>query len=318
MVMKPKWVTLLPAHLRPDEKRVRQLDQLRVEFGIAHRALAMRVMSSAASTRKVQRHCLKGLMMQCPEASGKELVRMVLASRVRTAPGYYGMTDEDVDKAVQSISSFDELCDYIVSLDEREPAEPDPLGLGRIIDDILAAEETDRKEPAQSLIQSLERTYYELAKNHPDRDEHWVLANTWLGRYGSTRQAKDKGPEWAKFVAYKDSHQFSILKPPRSIRGLALFLVYKELGEEPALDYAIEFSRIMEPIMRSRECHVFLDKYKERNPRTWQENQVEQESPYSLYWFLKGVEFGQEHPEESERLRKEVLGAPGDGGPAPP
>jgi len=160
------------------------------------------------------------------------------------------------------------------------------------------------KAPAENLIKSLEQTYFDLRRKNPDRDEHWFLANTWVKRYGSTKQAKQKGAEWARFVAYKDTHQFSILEPPESIRGLALFLVYKELGEQQAIHYTSEFSQIMEPIIKSQESHVFLDKYKERNARTWRENQVQDNSPYSLYWFFKGLEFQQEHPEEAE----EVLG----------
>jgi hypothetical protein len=62
----------------------------------------------------------------------------------------------------------------------------------------------------------------------------------------------------------------------------------------------------MEPIIKSKEMHIFLDKYKERNPRTWEENQVEDASSYSLYWSLKGLEFEQEHPEEAEKLWKEI------------
>ncbi|PIU55881.1 MAG: hypothetical protein COS87_03765 [Chloroflexi bacterium CG07_land_8_20_14_0_80_45_17] len=66
----------------------------------------------------------------------------------------------------------------------------------------------------------------------------------------------------------------------------------------------------MEPIIKSKESHVFLDKYKERNPRTWKENQVEDGSPYSLYWLLKGLELEQEHPEEAEEAlnASKVLG----------
>ena len=79
-------------------------------------------------------------------------------------------------------------------------------------------------------------------------------------------------------------------------------MVYKELGEQQVIYYQSEFAQIMEPIMKSIESHTFLDKYKERNPRTWEENQVEDNSPYSLYWFFKGLEFQQEHPEEAEEV----------------
>lgn len=305
MLFRPKWVKLLPSHLRPDEKRVRELEKLRVEFSIPHEALEMRVMSSPATTRKVQRNCLENFRIQNPEASEKELLRMVLISRIQAGPGAYGyseMTEQKIDQVMERIKSFDELCDYIIALDEQELATPDPFGIGKRIDEILAEEEIEKKVPAENLIKSLESTYFDLRKNYPDRDEHWFLANAWLKRYGSTREAKQKGSELTRFIAYKDTHQFSILDPPKSIRGLALFLVYKEFGEQLAIHYHSEFSQTMEPIMECRKKRIFLDKYKERNPRTWKESQVKTDSPYSLYWFFKGLEFNQEHPKVADKL----------------
>ena len=140
----------------------------------------------------------------------------------------------------------------------------------------------------ETLIAMLEATYHQLRDGNPDRDEHWLLANTWLTRYGSSKQAKKKGAAWTKFVAYKDTSQFSILEPPKSIRALALFLVYKELGEDAAIPYAMEFAPLMEPVMKSKDNHTFLDEYKKRNPRTWEENLVENRSPYSIYMLFRG------------------------------
>jgi len=35
------------------------------------------------------------------------------------------------------------------------------------------------KALAENIIKVNEQTYFDLKKNHPDRDEHWLLANTW-------------------------------------------------------------------------------------------------------------------------------------------
>jgi hypothetical protein len=308
MLFKPKWVKLLPLNLRPDEKLVSKIEKLRVKFDIPHDALALRILSSPATTRRVQKQCLENFRAQNPRVSEKELFKMVLVSRIKIieSNGFCRITNQEIDEAMKDINSFDELCEYIISIDEQEPAFPDPLGIGKQIDEILAGEEVEKKAPAENLIKNLEQTYFDLKKNHPDRDEHWLLANTWLKRYGSTKEAKQKGPKKMKFIAYKDTHLFSILSPPKSIRGLALFLVYKELGVQQAIYYNSEYSGIMEPIIKSKEMHIFLDKYKERNPRTWEENQVEDASSYSLYCSLKGLEFEQEHPEETEKLWKEI------------
>jgi len=142
MLFKAKWVKILPSDLRPDKKRIEELEKLRVKFTIPHEALAMRVISSPVSTRKVQRKCLQTLRIQNPGKSEKELFRMVLISRIQ-APPSFEMTEEEIDQAMKNINSFDDLCDYIVSLDEQEPALPDPLGIGKRIDEILAQEEVD-------------------------------------------------------------------------------------------------------------------------------------------------------------------------------
>lgn len=301
MLLKPKWFSMLPPNLRPEKKQMNELEKLRTMYSIPHDALATRIISSPAITRKILNQTYDYLKIQYPELSEKELLKKVLISRTTTPPGY-GIAEKEIDQAIENINSFDDLYKFIISLDEQEDAFPDPLGIGKQIDEILQQEEFEKKSPGDNLIQSLEYIYYDLRTEYPDREEHWYLANTWLKIYGSTKEAKQKGPELVKFIAYKDTHQFSILEPPNSIRGLALFLIYKELGEQEARHYGIEFSQIMEPIIRCKEKHIFLDKYKERNPRTWIENQKENPSPYSLYSLFKGLEFEEEHPEEIERL----------------
>ncbi len=160
--------------------------------------------------------------------------------------------------------------------------------------------ELDKKAPAENLIKSVEQTYFDLRKRYPDQDEHWFLANAWLERYGSGEEAKQKGAEWARFTAYKDTCEFSILEPPESIRGLELFLVFRELGEQQAKYYENEFFQMMEPVLKSKKSNVFFDEYKQKNPLTWKENQAVDNSSYSLYWFFRGLELEQEQEERVE------------------
>ena len=305
MLLKPKWVRLLPPNLRPDDKIISELEKLRLAFDIPHEALAMRVISSSITTKKVERYNLEAFRIQNPQASEKELLKMVFVSRTQRPPEIE-MTAQDIDNAMKKINSLDDLCDYIAKLEEKYSF-PDPFDLGKRIDEILAQEEIDKKAPAENLVKSLEQIYFDLREKNPDRDEHWFLANTWLIRYGSSKQAKQKGAEWTKFVAYKDTLQFSILEPPKSIRALALFLVYMELGEQQAIYHTSEFSQIMEPITEGQEIHVSADKYKERNPRTWKENQVQDDSSRwsrMLYWLFKGLEPSKEA--EFERFMEEA------------
>ena len=59
------------------------------------------------------------------------------------------MTKEEIDQAIKSINSFDELCDCIIKLEEKEPSFPDPFGIGKVIDEMLAQEVTEKEEREQ-------------------------------------------------------------------------------------------------------------------------------------------------------------------------
>jgi len=154
--------------------------------------------------------------------------------------------------------------------------------------------ESEEKRPVERFIKSLEEAYFDLRRRYPGRDEHWYLASTWRQKYGSGEEAREKGAEWAKFTAYRDTHEFAFLEPPASIRGLALHLAYTELGEQATKPYEDEFFQIIKPVTKSKEDRTFLDGYQERNPLTWKEIQEEGSSTYSLYWFFKGLELEQE------------------------
>ena len=170
--------------------------------------------------------------------------------------------------------------------------------------------ELDKKELAENLIKSLEQVYADLRQRHPERDEHWLLANTWLEKYGATDEAKEKGEEWTRFTAYRGTCQFSILEPPASIRGLALHLVFTELGEPAVKDYESELFRILEPVLRSEQEGNFFERYRERNPLTWEEVQEDKDSTYSLYWYFRGRELLPEFPEgevdEFDMIEKDI------------
>lgn len=146
MRKEPRWIELLMPNLRPDKKRIDELEKLRSALKIPHEALAMRIIGSPITTRRIQRITLENLRIDNPEASEKELLRMLLVSRYRTPP-LIEMTEEEIDQAMKSINSFDELCDFIIKLEEEEEEPPllDPFGIGKQIDEILAQEVVEKK-----------------------------------------------------------------------------------------------------------------------------------------------------------------------------
>jgi hypothetical protein len=157
--------------------------------------------------------------------------------------------------------------------------------------------ELDRNA-AEDLLKAVEDAYFDLRKQYPDKDEHWYLANVWLKRCGSGEEAKEKGEGWTQFTAYKETHEFAILDSPQAIRGLALLLVARELGEAAAKQYESEFFKTIEPVVKAKQDHAFLKIYQEKNPLTWAEIEQRDDSAYSLYWFFRGIELEQEQEGE--------------------
>jgi len=159
----------------------------------------------------------------------------------------------------------------------------------------------------ETLITSLEQIYNDLKAKNSDKDEHWLLINTWIMRYGDWEASKQKDPKVMKYISFKDTFQFSLLETPKSIRALALFLVYKELGEKEAESTDKEFNHLYGLIQQIYERRDLLEEYKNRNPFTWNEIQTEKdESIYGLYGFLKSSDYLNKHPEEMEKVMKEM------------
>lgn len=147
MLLSPRWVGMLPRHLRPEKEKIKELEKLRKNYNIPHKLFSLRVLSSPSTTIKAQRESFKRLKRINPYASEKKLLRMVLKERLQTPP-VTPMTKEEIDEAMEDINTFEDLCDFIIFLDEQEPGTPDPFGIGKRIDKILAldtVEESGRR-----------------------------------------------------------------------------------------------------------------------------------------------------------------------------
>jgi len=112
------------------------LEQLRAQFNIPHNLFGIRILSSPSTTIKAQRYSYDHLKNKKPMASEKELLQMVLEERLQTPPATK-MSGMEIEEVMKNINSFEDLCDFVIALDELEPATPDPLGIGERIDEIL-------------------------------------------------------------------------------------------------------------------------------------------------------------------------------------
>lgn len=150
------------------------------------------------------------------------------------------------------------------------------------------------KSEGESIIELIEKDYWQLKKEFPNMDEHWYLANTWLKRYKDTEEEKERKQGLMNFMSYQDTFFCSILDSPKSIRALAFFLLYKESVKE-AEDYVCEFEELTKESKRCEEDNTLFIVYKQKNPKTYEKAQIEndsdfKDSPMNLYWYIRGLE----------------------------
>jgi len=133
------WVSLLPGHLQPEKDKIERLEKLRTNYSIPNRLFALRILSSPASTVKVQEYNYREIKKSNPNIPEKEILKKILIERLNTPP-ITAMPKEEINKATKNVNSLNDLCDFVIALDEKEPVTPDPFGIGRKIDEILAGD----------------------------------------------------------------------------------------------------------------------------------------------------------------------------------
>lgn len=70
-------------------------------------------------------------------------------------------------------------------------------------------------------------------------------------------------------LALTETHLFSVLDYPNSIRALGLYMVYKERPDiiEKHPEFEAEYGRLIEPVLRAQQDGTFLEWYKRKNPK---------------------------------------------------
>lgn len=127
---------------------------------------------------------------------------------------------------------------------------------------------------ANEIIRSQEKAYSDTQKLYPDADQHDLLVLVWLSRKApsvylraiSKKNMTDE--EKLQFVAaYTETMQFACVQPPRNVRALGLYFIYKEcpsiIGKYPK--YMHEFMELMTPVFTAWENGNIEDLYKKFN-----------------------------------------------------
>jgi hypothetical protein len=134
-----QWLNHLRPDIHPELYKVDELENLRRLYNIPHKFFAMRILSSPWATRRIQENIYAQSREKMPKASEKEILKTVFASRVfLPTPFGYKMTEKEINEAMESINSLEDLTAYFIERDEaEEPAPPDTFGIGARIDEIL-------------------------------------------------------------------------------------------------------------------------------------------------------------------------------------
>jgi len=129
------WLERLPRNLRPDEKQIEELENLRRRYRLTNDVFLMTLLSSPVMTRRVQENVYANVKQRMPNAPEKELLEAIFKSRVFPQnPAGLRMTDEEIQREMQHIDCLEDLIKCITEIETQEPRfKRDILGIGRRI-----------------------------------------------------------------------------------------------------------------------------------------------------------------------------------------
>ncbi len=134
----------------------------------------------------------------------------------------------------------------------------------------------------ENIIKANEDSYYNLRKKFPGKNEHDYLAMTYAARRkaGAVVRNDSITEEQIELLAYTETQLFAVLKPPNSIRALALYILYKERPDLLTDSYSNEYTNLVEPILKSQDDGTFWKWYEKTNPDFRTKNHEQKPNSY--------------------------------------
>lgn len=123
---------------------------------------------------------------------------------------------------------------------------------------------------AEEIIRANEKTYDLLRAKYPRRKEHDYLARTYAcrreahGVLGMDSISEDE----LRVISYTETLKFAVLPHPKSIRALALYILFKERPDLITASHKAEFGELMEPVFTAEQEGRFEEWYARTNPET--------------------------------------------------
>lgn len=124
--------------LHPAPHKIKELESLRQLWNIPDEVFAMGITSTDWATEQIQRKLYEEAKQMNPRAPDKEIFREIIMARTGTRIPYgLNISEEELDKAIKSINSVDDLVEFVSSKESGEPPWPDPLGIKSRVEEIL-------------------------------------------------------------------------------------------------------------------------------------------------------------------------------------
>lgn len=115
------WFEQLPSNLRPKDDKVEKLENLRSLYFLPNDIFVGIILSSPAITRQVQKNVYELAKEKMPNALEKELLEAVFRTRIFPQnPLGLKMTEEEIQKEIESINSLNNLIEYFIQRDKEE------------------------------------------------------------------------------------------------------------------------------------------------------------------------------------------------------
>ncbi len=139
-----KWLNHLEPHFHPAPDKIKELENLRQLWTIPGEVFWEGIIGTYWATEQLQRKLYTEAKQMNPRASDKEIFREIITSRTENRiPLGLDMNEEEVDKALESINSIEDLVDFVLSKESEEvsaePPWPDPFGVKSKIEEILTS-----------------------------------------------------------------------------------------------------------------------------------------------------------------------------------
>jgi len=138
MISEPEWYMKLPDHLKPkNDDAIRNIENFRKENYLTDELMFIAICTTKWAVRRIQQYTLEKFRKEFPDLSEKELWKSVIMSRLQTKLNFDFIEEtdpfvkplskqqifsiiENLDKIISNFRSFEDVVEYIVSIDEME------------------------------------------------------------------------------------------------------------------------------------------------------------------------------------------------------